>query len=305
MKKINLMLASAKNLRALEATVRLGTATQAANELLVTQAAISHRIRDLEEHLGKMLFIRHGRRLKPTPAAYQLAEAVRNSAHILEGAWDAIQCNSNADALTISMLPALASKWLAPQLADMLKEVCAANVRITASRDFVDFQRDGVDAAIRYGAGSWPLVRSRLMADEVVAPVMAPSLAAQLDLTSPKALCDATLLRCDNPDSWEDWFFGSSLEQPVDPNEIFFDEDATMIESAIAGHGVALGRFALVAHDLRAGRLLAPFHHRMASKFSYWFVQNLAASDSKPTLDFFHWARTHLIRDSQLVELKG
>ncbi|PCJ07721.1 MAG: transcriptional regulator [Rhodobacteraceae bacterium] len=301
MKKTKLTLPSAKTLHALEAIVRLGTATCAANELSVTQAAISHRIRDLEDQVGEKLFTRHGRRLVPTPAAHRLAEAVRNSAYILESVLGEIQCKPAANTLTISMLPALASKWLAPRLADMLEQISSANLKITASRDFVDFQRDGVDVAIRYGAGNWPQVRVRHLANEVVAPVMAPSLAAKLDLTSPKALCAATLLRCDNPDSWEDWFAGSELTLPANPNGIFFDEDATMIEAAIAGQGVALGRFALVAHDVRAGRLVAPFRHRLEAKFSYWYVQDLTSSETKSTLEFFHWARAHLHHGSQLV----
>lgn len=299
----NLMLPTTKSLCALEATVRLGTATLAAAELHVTQTAVSHRLRDLEEQLGQPLFTRHGRRLEPTTAALQLAEAVRNSSAILENVWSGIQSKVLTDELTISMLPALASKWLAPRMAEVVKEVRGANLRISASRDFVDFQVDEVSAAIRYGTGNWPQVRARPMANETVSPVLAPSLARKLDLTSPGALCNVPLLRCDNPDSWEDWFAATGFRQPSKAEEIFFDEDATMIESAIAGHGVALGRFALVAHDLRSGRLVAPFSYRMASRYSYWFVQGLNSCETQPVLDFYHWARAHLLRDSQLLDL--
>lgn len=293
------MLPTTKSLCALEATVRLGTATLAAAELHVTQTAVSHRLRDLEEQLGQPLFTRHGRRLEPTTAALQLAEAVRNSSSILDAVWAGIQNKTHADELTISMLPALASKWLAPRLSEMMTEVQGANIRITASREFVDFDTGEVSAAIRYGTGNWPQVRIRPMASETVAPVMAPELANRVDLTSRQALSDVTHLRCDNPDSWEDWFAATGYHQPANPNEIFFDEDATMIEAAIAGHGVALGRFALVAHDLRVGRLVAPFDYRMTSKFSYWFVQGLQQCETQPVLDFFHWAKDHLLRDCQ------
>ncbi len=303
MKKSNLTLPTTKSLCALEATVRLGTATLAASELHVTQAAVSHRLRDLEDQLGESLFIRHGRRLEPTSAALQLAEAVRNSSSILENVWGGIQSRASTDELTISMLPALASKWLAPRLAEMVTEVQGANLRITASRELVDFDKEQVSAAIRYGTGNWPQVRARPMADETVAPVMAPSLARQLNLASHRALSEVTLLRCDNPDSWEDWFAATGLKQPSQPNEIFFDEDATMIEAAIGGHGIALGRFALVARDLRAGRLVAPFQYRMTSKFGYWFIQGMNSSETKPVMDFFQWARGHLLRDTQLLDL--
>ncbi|MFW8635309.1 LysR substrate-binding domain-containing protein [Cribrihabitans pelagius] len=300
MNKTAYRLPTSKALLALEATVRLGSATLAARELLVTQTAISHRLKDLEEQLGKPLFCRHGRTLAPTAEALSLAEAVRSSAGILDTAWNSIQSPAARDTLTISMLPALASKWLALRLSDMLGEVRSANLRISASRELVDFQRDGVDAAIRYGVGNWPAVQARRIADEIVAPVMAPSLARQLDLSSPQALSGVTLLCCDNPDSWDDWFAASGLERPRDPGEIHFDEDATMLESAIGGNGVALGRFALAAHDIRTGRLVAPFAFRMASRYSYWFVQDQSAPERRSTEEFFTWARKCLTRDAQM-----
>ncbi|MFW8595531.1 LysR substrate-binding domain-containing protein [Cribrihabitans neustonicus] len=300
MNKTAYRLPSSKSLLALEATVRLGSATRAARELLVTQTAISHRLKDLEDQLGKPLFCRHGRTLVPTAEALSLAEAVRSSACILNTAWNSIQSPAERDTLTISMLPALASKWLALRLSDMLGEVRSANLRISASRELVDFRCDGIDAAIRYGVGNWPAVRARHIADEFVAPVMAPSLARQIDPASPQALSGVTLLCCDNPDSWDDWFAASGHERPRDPAEIHFDEDATMLESAIGGTGVALGRFALTAHDLRTGRLVAPFSCRMTSRYSYWFVQDHSAPERRSTEEFFTWARKCLSRDAQM-----
>ena len=303
MKKSNILLPTTRSLCALEATVRLGTATQAADELHVTQTAISHRLRDLEDRLGQPLFSRNGRRLKPNAAALQLAEAVRTSSEILENVWVGLRNKAATDQFTISMLPALASKWLAPLMSEMSEEIQTANLRISATRELVNFQDDGITAAIRYGTGNWPLVRARHLASETVAPVMSPDMAQHLDVLSNDALCDVKLLRSDNPDSWEDWFAASGLRQPSSSYEVFFDEDATMIEAAITGHGVALGRFALVAHDLRSGRLVAPIQCRLTSSYSYWFVQGQNSCQAKPILDFFNWSRNHLMRDSQLPDL--
>ncbi|MBM7068584.1 LysR substrate-binding domain-containing protein [Actibacterium sp. 188UL27-1] len=298
---MNIRLPSTKALAALEATVRLGKATLAAQELGITQAAISHRLSDLEEGLDRKLFVRNGRKLRATPEAEALAEAARGSRRILESAIEEIQRKPAPRSLTISMLPALASKWLAPHLADMLKEVRDTDLRVTASRDFVDFERDGVDAALRYGLGKWPNLRCLHLTNEMVTPVMSPDLAARLDITAPDALARLTLLQCDNPEGWGDWFQLSDLQPGPEPTTLFFDEDATMIEAAVAGNGVALGRSALVAHDIRSGRLVAPFAHNLTSQFGYWFVQDAATPDTVSTSEFLEWTRANLTRDAEVL----
>lgn len=301
MRNSNAGIPGSRSLSALEAIVRLGTATLAAEELRITQAAVSHRIRELEEALGQPLFRRVGRKLEPTPAALILAEAVRSSFGTLRNALDAIQHRPAAGSLTVSMLPALASKWLAPRLSEVLREFRAADLRVTASRDFVDFQRDRVDAAVRYGRGQWPNVRSRHLTDELVAPVLAPSLLASIDPASPTAFAELPQLRCDNPDTWETWFDASPYVAPRQSSLVFFDDDAAMIEAAIAGTGVALGRSALVAHDIRARRLVAPFGHAVTSRFSYWFVQDEDMVETAAHLEFYRWTKVALGRDAHVL----
>lgn len=293
-------LPSSKVLDALEATVRLGKVTLAAEELGLTQAAVSHRIRDLEDELEQPLFIRHGRRLEATPHAVALADAARASRQILESAIQSIRTKPALSSLTISMLPALASKWLAPRLAEVLMDVQETDLRVTASRSFVDFARDGVDAAVRYGLGQWPGVRTLPLTGEYVTPVMSPTFASRNDLSNPSELLHCALLECDNPEGWGDWLALVGAEDKTTATPVVFDEDATMIEAAIAGHGVALGRSVLVAHDIRTGRLVAPFGETLASKFSYWFVQDAHVPESPSARDFYLWAKTALTRDAQV-----
>ena len=292
-------------LLALEATVRLGTATLAAEHLNITQAAVSHRLHQLEAALGQPLFLRQGHRLEPTPAAHILAEAVRSSNRILQDALNVIGRHPHSRALTVSMLPALASKWLAPRLSDMMKELGTVDLRITASRNFVDFQRDSVDAAIRYGRGQWPRVHSRYLSDEWLAPVMSPSFLHGIDPSSNDALYQLPLMRSDNPDTWEHWFEAAPYAKPPLRDLIFFDEDAAMIEAAIAGNGVALGRAALVANDIRSGRLIAPFGHSIMSQFGYWFVRGNETVETLVHLEFFRWAQAALSADSSIFRLTG
>jgi LysR family transcriptional regulator, glycine cleavage system transcriptional activator len=303
MKISNRNVPGSRALRALEATVRLGKATLAAEELNITQAAVSHRIRELEEELGQPLFRRAGRKLEPTSAALLLADAIRTSFAPLEAALEAIGRHPASGSLTVSMLPALASKWLAPRLAEMLRELRPVDLRVTASREFVDFRRDRVDAAIRYGRGDWQNVCSRHLCDEIIAPVIAPGLLSQIDLSRSDAFNAIPLLNCDNPDTWENWFEKSSFVVPQRSSSLFFDDDAAMIEAAIAGTGVALGRAALVAHDLRTGRLVAPFGHTIISRFSYWFVQDPATTEIAAHREFLRWTKATLGHDSHALGL--
>jgi LysR family glycine cleavage system transcriptional activator len=295
--------AGSRALLALEATVRLGTATLAAEHLNITQAAVSHRIHQLEAALGQPLFLRQGHRLEPTPAAHVLADAVRNSNRILQDALNVIGRRPHSKALTVSMLPALASKWLAPRLSGMMKELSTVDLRITASRQFVDFQRDSIDAAIRYGRGRWPRIRSRHLCDEWLAPVISPSLLQGIDPSCSDALHRFPLMRSDNPDTWENWFEAAPYSKPPLRGFIFFDEDAAMIEAAIAGIGVALGRAALVANDIRSGRLIAPFGHSIISRFGYWFVQDDETAENLVHLEFYRWAQTALSADSRIFQI--
>lgn len=301
MKAPNKYIPGSRALRALEAVVRLGKATSAAEELNITQAAVSHRIRELEEDLGQPLFRRVGKKLEPTPAALVLADAIRSSFTSLEEALSSIGRPRATGSLTVSMLPALASKWLAPRLPEMLREFRMIDLRVIASRDFVDFRYDQVDAAIRYGRGNWTNVHSRHLCDELMAPVIAPALLARIDPRNADAFTDIPLLHCDNPVTWEDWFRSSAYAMPRRPSALFFDDDAAMLESAAAGTGVALGRSALVAHDLRAGRLVAPFGNVITSTFSYWFVQDADTRETAAHRDFYGWARTSLGHDSSML----
>jgi len=268
----------------------------------VTQTAISHRLRDLEEQVGTTLFTRHARRLKPTDAAVQFANSIRASSEILERALDQLADGRDEDQITISMLPALASKWLVPQLSEIVDQIDNLNLRIMASRELTDFQDQKIDAAIRYGRGNWHGVTARHMTHEAIGPVMSPDLARSLDVTSNDPLRDFRLLRCDNPNGWEDWFAASGVKTPDNPNDIHFNEDATMIEAAISGHGVALGRFTLVAHDVRAGRLVAPFQYKLKSSFSYWFVQGKHRRKKKSVTEFFRLAQERILRDAHLLD---
>src|SRR5438045_3800320 len=169
-------LPSLNGLRAFEAAARHLSFTQAASELNVTQTAISHQIKRLEEELGIRLFVRQNRALTLTPQAQDYLPGIRAAFNDLRLATDRLLRKDDDRVLTVSTLASLAAKWLLPRLATFQEAHHGIDVRITTSTSLVDFERDNVDAAIRYGRGQWPGVRSDwLMADELF-PVCRPAI---------------------------------------------------------------------------------------------------------------------------------
>src|SRR2546430_10277627 len=188
-------LPSLNGLRAFEAAARHLSFTQAASELNVTQTAISHQIKRLEQELGIRLFVRQNRALALTPEAKDYLPGVRAAFNDLRLATDRVLRKDNDHVLTVSTLASLAAKWLLPRLSAFQEAHPDIDVRITTSTGLVDFRSGDVDAAIRYGRGHWPGLRAAwLMADEMF-PVCRPApLAGQRPLRKPDDLADHVLL---------------------------------------------------------------------------------------------------------------
>ncbi len=167
---------SLNGLKAFESAARHMSFTQAAAELNVTQTAISHQIRRLEEELGVRLFLRLKDGLALTREGQAYFPGVRSAFHELRYCTETLLESRNNSVLTISTLVSFASKWLLPRLASFQQAFPHIDVRVTASTERVDFRKGGVDAAIRYGVGDWKGVRADwLMADEIF-PVCSPRL---------------------------------------------------------------------------------------------------------------------------------
>src|SRR5215216_3308516 len=207
-------LPSLNGLRAFEAAARHLSFTQAASELNVTQTAISHQIKRLEEELGVRLFIRQNRSLTLTQQAQEYLPGIRAAFNDLRLATDRLLRKDDDHVLTVSTLASLAAKWLLPRLSAFQEAPSVIDVRITTSTDLVDFQRDNVDAAIRYGRGQWAGLRADwLMADELF-PVCSPSLLrGDKPLRSPQDLAHHTLLHSSGgyDDDWRLWLTAAGL----------------------------------------------------------------------------------------------
>ena len=286
-------LPSLNGLRAFEAAARHLSFTLAASELNVTQTAISHQIRRLEEELGIRLFIRQNRALALTPEARDYLPGVRAAFNDLRLATDRLLRKEDDKVLTVSTLASLAAKWLLPRLTDFQEQHPGIDVRITTSTSLVDFQRDNVDAAIRYGRGQWPGVRADwLMADELF-PVCSPSLLrGDKPLRRPEDLRNHPLLHTSNAnsDDWRLWLTAAGL--PVDIARqpgITFDMIFITIQAAIDGIGVAMGRTSYVQDDIAKGRLVVPFKIALPADAGFYLVAPEGRREPPKLAAFRQW----------------
>jgi LysR family glycine cleavage system transcriptional activator len=260
---------SLQTLRAFDAAGRYQSYSKAGRELGLTHSAISHRIRELEALLGTRLFERKGNRMVPTSEGIRLLGQVRNALGLLES----IFSPSNAQAkrrLTISVFPALSS-WLVPRLGSFRALHPELDLRLDLSSRPVELG-DGIDAAVRYGLGSWTNTDASLLAKENLFPICSPKYLAEHPVNRPGDLLNCNLLR--HPwHSWAAWFeaAGVSAGEPLSGPE--YADSSLLIEAAEAGEGVALARELGVADRLHEGKLVRPFDIIIPDQRAYYFVR--------------------------------
>ena len=260
-------------MRAFEAAARHLSFTLAAHELHVTQAAVSHQIKSLEDHLGMPVFKRLNRALVLTGAGQALFPAVSEALDIMASAVDRLHNQDQSGELTITTMDSFAATWLVPKLGRFRRSNPDIDVRITTTDTSVDFARVNVDMAIRYGAGDWPGVSvERLMTEEVF-PVCAPSLLQSgPPLCCPADLKNHTLLHDDLRMDWRMWLMASG-EDDVDAGKgPGYQHSNLVLLAAEQGDGVALARSVLVQDALAAGRLVKPFDITMPTEYAYYMV---------------------------------
>jgi LysR family glycine cleavage system transcriptional activator len=285
-------LPSLNGLRAFEAAARHLSFTNAASELNVTQTAISHQIRRLEDELGIRLFIRQNRALALTPEAKEYLPGVRAAFNDLRLATDRLKRRDNDHVLTVSTLASLAAKWLLPRLSAFQEAHPGIDVRITTSTGLVDFKSGDVDAAIRYGRGQWPGLRADwLMADQLF-PVCSPALlAGDKPLRCPEDLANHVLLHStNNDDDWRLWLTAAGLPTDISkPHGITFDLILMVVQAAIDGIGVAIGRTSYVQEDIAKGRLVVPFKIALPADAGFYLVSPEGRADSPKLAAFRQW----------------
>ena len=286
------MLPSLNGLRAFEAAARHLSFTRAAAELSVTQTAVSHQIRRLEEQLGKRLFVRRSRALALTRAAEEYLPAIRTAFDDLRRATARLQRPDREGLLTVSTTASLAAKWLVTRVASFQEAHPGIEVRITTSTHLVDFQREEVDVAVRYGRGNWPGLRTQWLMAEDIFPVCSPALMkGAKPLHRPADLAHHTLLHTTVArEDWRLWLTAAGLPVSLATRRgLSFDLGFMALQAAIDGLGVALGRTRLVDADIAAGRLVVPFDVVLPADAGYYIVVPEETADAAKIVLFRDW----------------
>src|ERR1700760_1409799 len=283
-------LPSLNGLRAFEAAARHLSFTNAAAELNVTQTAISHQIRRLEEELGIRLFVRQNRALALTAEARDYLPGVRAAFNDLRLATDRLLRKDNEHVLTVSTLASFAAKWLLPRLSSFQEAHPGIDVRITTSTALVDFRAGDVDAAIRYGRGNWAGLRADWLTADELFPVCSPALlTGDKPLRCPEDLANQTLLHSSGgyDDDWRLWLTAAGLPTNISKQPgLTFDLILMTVQAAIDGIGVAMGRTSYVEADIAKGRLVVPFKIALPADAGFYLVSPRARAD-KPKLSAF------------------
>jgi LysR family glycine cleavage system transcriptional activator len=287
-----MLLPSLNGLRAFEAAARHMSFTRAAAELNVTQTAISHQIRRLEEQLGLTLFVRRNRTLELTREALDYLPSIRSAFADLHRATAKLRRNDHEARLTVSTTASLATKWLVSRVAAFQDANPGIEVRISTSTHLVDFQREEVDIAVRYGHGVWPGLRADWLMAEHIFPVCSPNLLSDArPLRTPEDLAHHTLLHTTvSREDWQLWLTASGLPGSIATRRgMTFDQGFMAIQAAVEGLGVALGRFHLVETDIAAGRLVAPFDTVLPQDAGYYVVAPEATAETAKIVRFRDW----------------
>jgi len=278
-------------LKAFEAVARHLSVGAAARELNVTQTAVSHQLARLQTELGVDLLQRHGRGIALTAQGQALAPHVRAAFDALRSGAELLRQPARRRPLIVSTLTSFAMKWLVPRLAGFQQIEPEIDVRLTTSLSLVDFARDDVDVAIRYGLGDWPDLHSDKLITEDVFPVCSPALLdGARGLKTPADLARQTLLHVQsNCDDWQLWLTATGTEGVDAERGLRFDLAVTALEAAVDGAGVALGHSSLVERDLAEGRLVVPFDARLPTQAAYYLVMPPPTLDNADAAAFRAW----------------
>ena len=277
-------------LRAFEAAGRHLSFTKAADELHVTQAAISHQVKSLEKYLGLKLFRRLNRTLLLTDAGQLYLPPLTDAFEGITRATHRLRQHLGRARLTVSVLPSFAAGWLVPRLGRFRQRCPDVDLRIDPTNSLTDFRRDDVELGILYGRGNYPGLRTdRLMREEFF-PVCSPRLLeGPAPLRDPADLTHHTLLHDDMTVDWRTWLLAAGVEGVDAERGITVTDSSMLLRAAIAGQGVALARSVLAADEIASGRLVRPFDVDVPTEYAYYLAYPEKSADQPNVVAFREW----------------
>jgi LysR family transcriptional regulator, glycine cleavage system transcriptional activator len=300
-------------LKAFEAAARHESFTRAAEELCVTQGAVSHQVKALEAELGLKLFNRERQRLVITEAGRAYLGVVRDAFDRIAAGTERLLQRQSGGALAVSVSPNFAAKWLVHRLGRFAEVHPEIDLRVSAQPHHVDFAREDIDLAIRHGDGNAPGLHITRLCVEELFPVCSPKLlSGRNPLRQTSDLNRFTLIHVSDRQGWssrqgwDQWLDFAGVSGVDSSRGLVLDQASMAIDAAVDGQGVVLTRTALAAWDLIGGRLVRPFDIAMPASYGYWIVCAKATAKLPKIVAFSEWLVAEAAEDTrQLDRLKS
>jgi LysR family transcriptional regulator, glycine cleavage system transcriptional activator len=293
-------------LKAFEAAARHEIFTRAAEELCVTQGAVSHQVKALEAELAVKLFNRERQRLIITEAGKDYLTVVRDALDRIAVGTERLLQRQNAGVLTVSTSPDFAAKWLVHRLGHFADAHPGIDLRVSATLHHVDFAREEVDLAVRHGEGSWPgLDTVRLSAEQLFAVCSPKLISGRRRLNKPADILNFPLLHLDSRADWTNWLQAAGLDGADVMHGPVLNRASMVIDAAINGQGIALARTTLAAWDIINGRLVRPFSESLRLSKTYWIVCPKATATVPKIVTFRDWLLAEASSDLRQLKKLG
>lgn len=267
-------LPSTASLACFEATCRHRNVTRAAEELNMTQSAVSRRLMELERQLGKPLFRRIKNKLVPEAAAIQYGKDLGRILREIEAATtQVIAQGKETGLLTVAVPPTLASRWLIPKLNDFIVHHSQIDLNLVSKIRPFDFEAEGIDVAVHLGDGTWPDVHMQPLMSDFVVPVCAPDLIGDKTIATAADLLQFPLIQhATRPLLWTNWFAGQGIETTRAVAGPKFEFYSHAIQAATSGIGIALMSDLVIRKEIEEGSLIVPFGTPTRFEDGYFFV---------------------------------
>jgi len=285
-------------LKAFEAAARNESFTRAAEELCVTQGAVSHQVKALEATLGVKLFNREPQRLVVTKAGQDYLAVIRDAFDRIAVGTERMVQRQNSGSISVSMSPDFAAKWLVHRLDRFAERHPGIELRVSATMAQVDFAREEMDLAVRHGNGTWAGLEAVRLCSERLFPVCSPALVSGRNRPlEPPDILKFPILHLENSEAWSRWFDTAGIDGTQAAHGPTLNRASMLIDAAVNGQGIALARTTLAAWDLINGRLVRPFDMSLRLPNSYWIVCPKATAVLPKIATFRDWLLAEAAED--------
>ncbi|MEM8812816.1 MAG: LysR substrate-binding domain-containing protein [Pseudomonadota bacterium] len=285
-----LVLPPFKALLAFHAAARHDRLIDAAASLGVTESAVSHQIRNLEDQLRMKLFERESGRLVLTETGRIYLARIEPALNEIQAATRAIRPETGRGVVRLTLPTSMAVTWLLPRLGGFEAANPDVDVQLIPTTRVVDLLRDQVDLAIRYGRGSWAGMEATFLFDDLATPVAAPGLVdAPVDDIASTLSGMRFIVNRSIPDEWQEWARARNIDLAVPADALAFDSIEQVLQVAEAGHGLAMGRSPYIEERLQRGTLVAPFGAADPTGAAYYVCHPASVTPTAPAKRVIRW----------------